>query len=265
MKNILKFGVSCLALVSVMSCSDIEDERVSTVPVSAPVLKTPAAASTFVLQKANADQIAATFSWDPAVYNGANTPVVYDVELVVTRTDASGNAIQEIVPVISTKKTSVDLKVSDFNTALTTGAELKPNIPVDVAVRVSSSLGDVKMSSQASQSNAITVTPYPAWPDWGIIGSHIPDTGWSSDRDMEYNSATDTYSITLDMIIPASDLGYKFRLDNAWNVNLGGSSVDKLVMNGPNLKISEAGNYTITLKVTKKGETYTGVSTITKN
>jgi hypothetical protein len=105
---------------------------------------------------------------------------------------------------------------------------------------------------QTSNSYTIKLTPYPAWPDWGIIGSATP-TGWNSDTNMDYDLATKTYSITMDMVVGA----YKFRLDDGWGTNYGSSSATggALVLNGSDIPITVAGSYKITADFNAK--TYT--------
>ncbi|MCB9425996.1 MAG: SusE domain-containing protein [Flavobacteriales bacterium] len=263
MKNIFKIGLALVALLSISSCSDVEDDRVQVQLAGAPVLKTPTAQSTFVLLKANEANQATTVSWDAASYTGANVEVFYDIEIVVNVVE-NGVTVQKAVPIITTKETSVDLTVGQLNEGLIK-AELIPSQVANVGIRVTSYIGETKGGAQSSVANAITATPYPTWGDWGLIGSYIPGTGWGSDVDMTYDLATETYSLTIDLEFTTSDPGIKFRKDNDWAVNLGGSSYDKLTKDGPNLKITESGNYTITLKVTKDGDSYTGVATIKKN
>ncbi len=43
---------------------------------------------------------------------------------------------------------------------------------------------------------------------------------------------------------------YKFRCDNDWAINLGGS-LDNLTFGGDNLNFTEAGTYTVTLDLSK--------------
>lgn len=264
MKNIFKIGSVVLMLISALACNNVEDDRVMVQKVSGPVLKTPTAQSVFVLDKKNADQTATTVSWDAAVYTGVPVEVFYDVEILAQVENNKGELRDTIVSISRTKELSIDLTVEDLNTGLI-NAGIKPSAVSNASLRVSSSLGDVFGGQQVSVSNMLTVTPYPTWDDWGLIGSYIPGTGWGSDVDMVYDLATETYSITIDLEYTTSDPGIKFRKDNDWKVNLGGSSYDKLTKDGPNLKITESGNYTITLKVTKDGDTYTGVATIKKN
>lgn len=78
----------------------------------------------------------------------------------------------------------------------------------------------------------------------GLVGSATPN-GWDSpDQKMDYDLATDTWYITLDLV----DGEIKFRLNDGWAWNLGGTE-DNLVHNGDNITVT-AGNYTITLTIT---------------
>lgn len=78
----------------------------------------------------------------------------------------------------------------------------------------------------------------------GLVGSATPN-GWEvPDQKMDYDQATGTWSITIDLV--GGDI--KFRLNDGWAWNLGGTP-DNLVHNGDNIAV-EAGNYTITLTIT---------------
>ncbi len=93
--------------------------------------------------------------------------------------------------------------------------------------------------------------------DWGLIGSALPDD-WNTDQDMTFDPATNTWSITLDLT--GEEL--KFRANDDWAVNLGDDSADgNLEYNGANIVISEAGNYTIELNLSKSKYKYK----VTKN
>ena len=96
----------------------------------------------------------------------------------------------------------------------------------------------------------------------GLIGSATPN-GWDTpDQKMDYDAQTGTWKITVNLI----DGMIKFRLNDAWSWNLGGTP-DKLTVDGPDMPVT-AGNYTIVLTITnpdsKKGEVG-GFCTITKN
>lgn len=93
----------------------------------------------------------------------------------------------------------------------------------------------------------------------GLVGSATPN-GWDvPDQKMEYDQATGTWSITLNLV----DGEFKFRLNDGWAWNLGGTP-GNLVHDGSNLPVTVAGNYTITLTITDfEGELAT--CTITQN
>jgi hypothetical protein len=96
----------------------------------------------------------------------------------------------------------------------------------------------------------------------GLVGSATPN-GWNApDSKMDYDAATGTWKITITLI----DGMIKFRLNDGWNWNLGGTP-DKLVVDASDIPIT-AGNYTIVLTITNpksvKGEVG-GFCKITKN
>jgi len=93
----------------------------------------------------------------------------------------------------------------------------------------------------------------------GLVGSATPNEWSSPDQKMDYDQSSGIWSITLDLVVGE----IKFRLNDGWAWNLGGTP-DNLYHDGPNLAISEAGNYTITLNITDfEGELAT--CTIVKN
>lgn len=79
--------------------------------------------------------------------------------------------------------------------------------------------------------------------DWGLIGSATPD-GWNSDQNMTYDPASNSWSITLDLV--AGEI--KFRANDDWGLNYGDNGADgKLEVGGDNIAVTEGGNYTVTL------------------
>ncbi len=100
----------------------------------------------------------------------------------------------------------------------------------------------------------------------GLIGSAVPPYDWSTpDQKMDYDPATGTWSITIDL----ADGEIKFRLNDAWAWNLGyrpgGKDLTDLFHNGDNIAVT-AGNYTITLTITQpNGPDEAGSCTIVKN
>ncbi|MFZ2341341.1 MAG: SusE domain-containing protein [Bacteroidales bacterium] len=100
----------------------------------------------------------------------------------------------------------------------------------------------------------------------GLVGSATPN-GWDSpDTKMDYDPATGTWSITIDLI--AGEI--KFRLNDGWAWNLGYNknntgNLNDLFHDGNNIAVTP-GNYTITLTITQpNGPTEAGSCTIVKN
>ena len=92
--------------------------------------------------------------------------------------------------------------------------------------------------------------------NWGLIGDATPG-GWDSDQNMIYDPVANKLTITLDLV-PGS---IKFRTNDSWDFNYGDNENNKtLDVNGDNIAIAEAGNYTIDMlifKVTKYKYTIT--------
>jgi hypothetical protein len=83
--------------------------------------------------------------------------------------------------------------------------------------------------------------------DWGVIGSATPG-GWDTDTDMMYDQVTKVWTVTMDLT--AAEI--KFRSNNDWALNYGDDGADgKLEEGGANIVITVAGNYTITLDLSK--------------
>ena len=95
--------------------------------------------------------------------------------------------------------------------------------------------------------------------DWGMIGP-AQSGGWDSDTDMIYNKEDDCWEVTVDL--KADE--FKFRANDGWDINFGGD-MDNLTEGGNNIKLTEAGNYTVRLYLScSKGKT-TRYCTLTKN
>ncbi|MXV50982.1 SusF/SusE family outer membrane protein [Pedobacter sp. HMF7647] len=80
---------------------------------------------------------------------------------------------------------------------------------------------------------------------WGLIGSATAG-GWDADTDMKFiNDGKNTWKLTT--TLTSGDI--KFRMNDAWDVNLGGSN-GTLTAGGGNIAVAEAGKYTVTLSLT---------------
>ncbi|MFH0760075.1 MAG: SusE domain-containing protein [Bacteroidota bacterium] len=86
--------------------------------------------------------------------------------------------------------------------------------------------------------------------NWGLIGSATPG-GWDTDTNMDYNADTRLLTITIDLVV--GDI--KFRANDAWTLNYGDNGANGTCeLDGANIAITDAGNYTITLDL--KGPVY---------
>jgi starch-binding outer membrane protein SusE/F len=78
---------------------------------------------------------------------------------------------------------------------------------------------------------------------WGVIGDATAD-GWNSDQAMTYDAATNKWTASLALTVGE----IKFRANAGWDLNYGDTHADmKLDAGGDNIKVTEAGTYTVTL------------------
>ena len=86
--------------------------------------------------------------------------------------------------------------------------------------------------------NALTYTLTPA--NWGVIGDATPG-GWDSDTDLVYNPE----SLKLEVEMTLTDGTIKFRANDGWDLNYGGS-LEELSAGGDNISVT-AGTYQVVL------------------
>lgn len=96
--------------------------------------------------------------------------------------------------------------------------------------------------------NTLTFDDY----SFGVIGSATPG-GWGDDTDMAYDNATQTWSVTLPLIVGE----LKFRLNDAWAVNYGGKDGVLNQANDNNIKVPEAGTYKVSFSIPESTYTLT--------
>ncbi|MDV6169024.1 SusE domain-containing protein [Flavobacterium sp. DG1-102-2] len=98
--------------------------------------------------------------------------------------------------------------------------------------------------------------------EWGVIGNATPG-GWDNSTPMTYNAETKKWTITVALTAQAApDNGWKFRANNAWDINMGDVTVNstsgELSYGGQNIGVAEAGTYVITLDLSNpRAYTYT--------
>lgn len=87
--------------------------------------------------------------------------------------------------------------------------------------------------------------------NWGIIGAATPG-GWDNSTPLTYNATTKKW----EAIVVMTAAAYKFRANNAWDINLGGDNDDDTFMNygGPDLVLDAAGTYKVELDLSNPRE-----------
>lgn len=234
MKNSIKLLIAFIS-IGAISCTDDVENRSAVSENTAPVLKTPSSVD-IALSNTTPDDPAVTIVWDYAAYDGTQTVVNYNVEF-----DTAGNNFASPVVVATTTNKFKSFSVGELNSAAL-DAGFAPFVLAAVEVRITSTVGSLGSLPKSSNAITLNMTPYPAWPNWGIIGSATP-TGWGSDTNMDYDLTTHLYSITMDL---TGGNAFKFRLDDGWSVNFGDNGNDlSLEGNGADIPVAVSGTYKI--------------------
>ena len=235
MKNISKLLFAILSIASI-SCTDEISNREELTASTAPQLVTPTTGLKIVLDKNKPNDLATTIVWNYAAYSGTATTVNYSIEFASAGTKFAAPTI-----VATSLERFKNFTVSELNAAAL-AAGFAPFVESAIDVRIKSTVGTSGSIAQNSNFYTIKLTPYPAWPNWGIIGSATV-TGWDSDTNLDYSLSTKTYSITMNMVVGE----FKFRLDDGWSTNFGDDGNNlTLDPNGSNIPITVAGSYKIT-------------------
>ena len=235
MKNILKTAAICASLVWLVGCE--KDEEKATMNANARV-ESNISASTLVLDKTQSNTTALTVSWETKDL-GVQLAPVYTVEF-------ENIATGKIKP-LSAERSPFTLTVKELNDYLV-GLGLKTGVATDVRVLVRAALSDQR---SLVATKTLKVTPYfdeIKASEWGVVGSATPN-GWNG-PDIKMWNSTDGNLVAYATLATGE---IKFRKNNDWGVNLGGSN-GALSSGGSNIAVT-AGTYKITINVSKN--TYT--------
>ena len=235
MKNILKTAAICASLVWLVGCE--KDEEKATMNANARV-ESNISASTLVLDKTQSNTTALTVSWETKDL-GVQLAPVYTVEF-------ENIATGKIKP-LSAERSPFTLTVKELNEYLV-GLGLKTGVATDVRVLVRAALSDQR---SLVSTKTLKVTPYfdeIKASEWGVVGSATPN-GWNG-PDIKMWNSTDGNLVAY-ATLSAGEI--KFRKNNDWGVNLGGSN-GTLSSGGADIAVT-AGTYKITINVSKN--TYT--------
>ena len=235
MKNILKTAAICASLVWLVGCE--KDEEKATMNANARV-ESNISASTLVLDKTQSNTTALTVSWETKDL-GVQLAPIYTVEFENIATGKSKP--------LSAERSPFTLTVKELNEYLV-GLGLKTGVATDVRVLVRAALSDQR---SLVATKTLKVTPYfdeIKASEWGVVGSATPN-GWNG-PDIKMWNSTDGNLVAY-ATLSAGEI--KFRKNNDWGVNLGGSN-GTLSSGGSNIAVT-AGTYKITINVSKN--TYT--------
>ena len=191
-------------------------------------------ASTLVLDKTQSNTTALTVSWETKDL-GVQLAPVYTVEF-------ENIATGKIKP-LSAERSPFTLTVKELNEYLV-GLGLKTGVATDVRVLVRAALSDQR---SLVATKTLKVTPYfdeIKASEWGVVGSATPN-GWNG-PDIKMWNSTDGNLVAY-ATLSAGEI--KFRKNNDWGVNLGGSN-GTLSSGGSNIAVT-AGTYKITINVSK--------------
>ena len=231
MKNILKTAAICASLVWLVGCE--KDEEKATMNANARV-ESNISASTLVLDKTQSNTTALTVSWETKDL-GVQLAPVYTVEF-------ENIATGKIKP-LSAERSPFTLTVKELNEYLV-GLGLKTGVATDVRVLVRAALSDQR---SLVATKTLKVTPYfdeIKASEWGVVGSATPN-GWNG-PDIKMWNSTDGNLVAY-ATLSAGEI--KFRKNNDWGVNLGGSN-GTLSSGGADIA-GAAGTYKITINVSK--------------
>ena len=231
MKNILKTAAICASLVWLVGCE--KDEEKATMNANARV-ESNISASTLVLDKTQSNTTALTVSWETKDL-GVQLAPVYTVEFENIATGKSKP--------LSAERSPFTLTVKELNEYLV-GLGLKTGVATDVRVLVRAALSDQR---SLVSTKTLKVTPYfdeIKASEWGVVGSATPN-GWNG-PDIKMWNSTDGNLVAY-ATLSAGEI--KFRKNNDWGVNLGGSN-GTLSSGGSNIAVT-AGTYKITINVSK--------------
>lgn len=89
--------------------------------------------------------------------------------------------------------------------------------------------------------NFLTSTYTTVKTSWGVVGGATPG-GWGTDTDMVYEG---NYTWSVDIALTADE--WKFRANDAWDINMGADTGMLLKQGGPNFVNATPGNYHITM------------------
>ncbi|NBB20739.1 SusF/SusE family outer membrane protein [Runella sp. CRIBMP] len=228
-----KFIYAVVVLTTLNSC---EKDEIKAVINSGAVPVVTLSASSVVLTKENADKDALTISWAKPDY-GFNAPAAYTILI-----DKKGGDFSNATAITTGAELKKTFKTSELNPILLK-LGLKVATAGDVDVKVQSFLGG--STNLNSSVVSLKATPYLDKLDLstnlGVVGSAA--NNWGATPDLPFYK-TDKSNVYV-AYVTLTDGEIKFRENNKWDVNYGGTN-GTLVKGGDNIVV-KAGSYKITV------------------
>ena len=251
MKSWLTHLFSLSATVLLLSACNKDEDRITVQTSEAPVL-TASAVTNPVLTKAEADNVAVTYTWTPFTLDWSGAAGAYDVPVTYSlQFDKKGNDFAAAQEVTKTSVITAALTVKELN-AIFTALQEPVGVPSTLDVRLVTTYVANRPTMYSATTN-LTATPYESREapkdTWALIGPAGVD--WGTDIPMTYDFDTKTFTLTRDL--KADE--FKFRANGGWDLNYGdlpAADGKTLAADGANLKAPSAGNYTITLNLNSK-------------
>ena len=234
MKKFNKIWLLGIALVLVAWSGCVKDE-IQTVLNPTASLTATLSSNSLVLTKANAATDALTVSWVKPDFGFAGA-ATYNIYI-----DKKGNNFAKPVVISAGTDLRKVFKTSELNSILT-GFGLQPGTAGDLDFKVECLIGAAtKFVSPVANLNA---TAYSEKLDlnsiWGVVGDATAN-GWNGPDQPVYKTAVANELVAYVTLV---DGNIKFRTNNDWTLNLGGSA-GKLAINGDNIPVKK-GIYKVT-------------------
>lgn len=235
--NLTNLFMALLAVVGLVAC-ETDLERAQLNESAVPVVTVSSQNVVLTRDKADADALTVSFSKPDYGFNAAAS---YTIQM-----DKKGANFANAQTVALGNGLTRTFKASELN-GLLIKLGLTPGTAADVDLRVISALGAT--TSLTSAVSTLKVTPYLERLDlstnWGVVGSATAN-GWDGPDQPFYKSTANASELVAYVTLKGGDI--KFRQDNKWDVNLGGSN-GTLTQGGANITV-KAGTYRITFNPT---------------
>ena len=248
MKKISILGLFIFALINFNSC-ETEDDVVFTTQDPAGFVFTNSVQSNYVLSNATSSNLGERFTWGNADF-GSPTNITYELQSSITGdfTDATvletsiANEIAMTIGQMMSIASEAGLDDDPDSPAPNTGA---------FSVRLRAYPGDTGNGTEAFSDVLILNVELLESTDSGPVGPMIAEVGIVGSGYNNWGAYADGFFYTTDMsdvyvsYVTLVDGEIKFRLNNDWGTNWGGSG-GNLVQDGDNIAVT-AGDYKITV------------------